>query len=586
MNVLITGGTGFIGSRLALRCLENGDSVRIYGQTNTEAEMDNKSHIEAKGAEIILGTMTDTEGLSKAVKGINVVFHLAAVQHEMNISDHVFHDINVQGTKNLLEASVACGVKRFVHGSTIGVYGKMHDLIDETTPCHPDNIYGITKLSGEKAALSYNDRLSVVAIRIPETYGPGDRRLLKLFKIINKNKFFMIGPGNNLHHLIYVDDLIDGFLTASTHESAVGEVFVLSSPKALTTNEMVDTISSELGAKGPLFRAPLKPFMALATMMEVTMRPLGIQPPLHRRRMDFFRKSYHFSSDKVNQKLGFTAKTSFAQGVAETAEWYRHSGMLDGSGTQEGEMPVKLKVDRDLTAQIEPFDTFWEAPKDIEKGYEKFAKFYKRNYGPHIPSDRNSRTLVISCGTGYMVELLQKEGYKDVFGIDSDENKIEYAVNRGLNCSHENAFPFLRNNKEPYDIIFAEQEINHLTKKEIVEFMALCHKNLKQGGALLVHSLNGANPITGSEALAQNFDHYNTLTSYSLEQIYEATGFSRIRAFPLNLYIFYENPVNYVGMLLTFVLHTLFRIGFIFYGKDNVIFSKKLAAVGRKDQLD
>jgi nucleoside-diphosphate-sugar epimerase/2-polyprenyl-3-methyl-5-hydroxy-6-metoxy-1,4-benzoquinol methylase len=585
MNALITGGTGFIGSRLALRCLQNGDSVSIYGQTNTEAEYANKKHIEAKGAKVIIGTMTDMEGLSKAVKDIDVVFHLAAVQHEMNIPDQVFHDVNVQGTMNILEASVAGGVKRFVHGSTIGVYGKLHDLIDETTPCNPDNIYGITKLNGEKTALSYSNRLPVVVIRIPETYGPGDRRLLKLFKTINKNIFFMIGSGKNLHHLIYIDDLIDGFLLAATHESAIGEVFVLSGSKAITTNEMVNTISSELETKGPLFRAPLKPFMVLATMMETTLRPLGIQPLLHRRRMDFFRKSYHFSSDKINKKLGFTSKTSFAEGVAKTARWYKHTGMLNGGGRSEihkYERPVKLKVDRDLTAQIEPFDTFWEAPKDIEKGYDKFAKFYKRNYWPHIPADRNSRTLVISCGTGYMVDLLQKEGYTNVLGIDSDAKKIDYAVKRGLNCRLENAFPYLRDNKECYDIIFAEQEINHLTKTEIIKFVKLCQKNLKPGGALLMHSLNGANPITGPEALAQNFEHYNTFTSYSLEQILESAGFDRIRIFPLNLYIFYENPFNYVGMLLTFILHTLFRIGFIFYGKDNKIFSKKLGAVGFK----
>lgn len=584
MNILITGGTGFIGSRLALRCLANGDSVRVYGQTNTEAELSNKSEIESAGAEVILGTMTDTDRIAEAVKGIDVVFHLAAVQHEMNIPDQVFHAINVRGTVHILEASAAAGVRRFVHGSTIGVYGNMQDLIDETSPCNPDNIYGVTKLEGEKQALSYNDRLPVVVIRIPETYGPGDRRLVKLFKTINKNMFFMIGPGNNLHHSIYVDDLIDGFLTAATHESAPGEIFVLSGPQAVTTNEMVETISSELGAKGPLFRAPLKPFMWLATVMESILRPLGIQPPLHRRRMDFFRKSYQFSSMKAHQQIGFAAKTSFAQGVAETAAWYYKMGLLtdDGQGADEGEMPVKIKVDRDLTSQIEPFDTFWEAPKDIEKGYDKFAKFYKRNYWPYIPSDKNCRTLVISCGTGYMVQLLQKEGYTDVLGIDSDELKIEYAGKRGLNCRHENAFAFLRDNGEPYDFIFAEQEINHLTKPEIIAFLELCNRNLTPGGALVVHSLNGANPITGSEALAQNFDHHNTLTSYSLDQILRHTNFQRIRVFPLKLYIFYENPVNYIGVALTFLVETIFRLGFIFYGKDNKLFAKKIGAACRK----
>jgi 2-polyprenyl-3-methyl-5-hydroxy-6-metoxy-1,4-benzoquinol methylase len=382
-----------------------------------------------------------------------------------------------------------------------------------------------------------------------------------------------------------VDDLIDGFLAAAGSESAPGEIFLLSGPSALTTNEMVAVISAQMGVKGPLFRAPLKPFMAAATLMEVMLRPIGIQPPLHRRRMDFFRKSYHFSSDKARQKLGFTAKTRFAQGVAETAAWYHRMGLLvgsDGHGGAGQEIPVKLKIDRQLTAQIEPFDTFWEAPRDIEKGYAKFGKFYRRNYWPYMPPDKNSRTLVISCGTGYMVELMQKQGYDNVLGIDSDELKIEYALNRGLNCRHENAFSFLQENREPFDLIFAEQEINHLTKEEIKAFLGLCRRNLAEGGTLLVHSLNGANPITGSEALAQNFDHYNTFTSYSLAQILEASGFCKIKVFPLKLYIFYENPVNYIGMALTFILETIFRLGFIFYGKDNKLFAKKIGAVGMK----
>jgi hypothetical protein len=146
----------------------------------------------------------------------------------------------------------------------------------------------------------------------------------------------------------------------------------------------------------------------------------------------------------------------------------------------------------------------------------------------------------------------------------------------------DNAFPFLKNNENNFDLIFAEQEINHLTKDEILVFLDLCSQNLNDGGTLFVHSLNGANPITGSEALAQNFNHFNTFTEYSLRQILKYSNYRQIQVFPLNLYVFYENPVNYIGMFLTTMLNTLFRIGFIFYGKDNKIFTKKVAAIARK----
>ena len=97
-----------------------------------------------------------------------------------------------------------------------------------------------------------------------------------------------------------------------------------------------------------------------------------------------------------------------------------------------------------------------------------------------------------------------------------------------------------------------------------------------------MHSLNGANPITGSEALAQNFDHYNTFTEYSLRQILEYSNFQEIEVIPLVLYVFYENPLNYIGLFVDTLLNLFFRLCFIFYGKENKLFSKKIAAICKK----
>lgn len=241
-----------------------------------------------------------------------------------------------------------------------------------------------------------------------------------------------------------------------------------------------------------------------------------------------------------------------------------------------------MSTRKQLTAKMEPFDTFWEAPDNIEKGYSSFGKFYRANYLKYVPKDKHVRVLVASCGAGYFVNLLNEEGYDDVLGIDSDPEKVEYAKQRGLNCETAHAFPFLEKNQEPFDLIFVEQEINHLTKEEILIFVKLCWNNLKIGGTLIIHSLNGANPITGSEALAQNFDHYNTFTEYSLRQILQYSNFQNIKVIPLVLYVFYDNPLNYVGLFLDCVLNLVFRLSFVFYGKANKIFSKKIAAICTK----
>ncbi|MGE5176053.1 MAG: class I SAM-dependent methyltransferase [Hyphomicrobiales bacterium] len=233
----------------------------------------------------------------------------------------------------------------------------------------------------------------------------------------------------------------------------------------------------------------------------------------------------------------------------------------------------------DLTAQMEPFDSFWEAPEDIEKGYRTFGQFYRVNYLPHVPRDRATKTLVVSCGPGYFVDLLRREGYTDVLGIDSDAAKVALARAKGLNCRAERAFPALRAAPGTYGLIVCEQELNHLTKEEMIEFLRLCHASLKPGGTLIVHGLNGANPITGSEARAQNFDHYSTFTEYSLRQVLEYTDFHRIRVFPLDPYVFYGNPFNYVAMAVAGALTICFRACFILYGKANRIFTKKIGAV-------
>src|SRR3984885_7811100 len=124
-----------------------------------------------------------------------------------------------------------------------------------------------------------------------------------------------------------------------------------------------------------------------------------------------------------------------------------------------------------LAARLEPFDSYWQAPEDVESGYKSFSAYYKANYLPHIPADRNARILVVSCGPGYLVDLLAAAGYRNVLGIDSDGAKVEHARRRGLNCEVAQVFPFLalRQNGE-FDCIVPEQELNHLTIDETIAF--------------------------------------------------------------------------------------------------------------------
>ena len=249
------------------------------------------------------------------------------------------------------------------------------------------------------------------------------------------------------------------------------------------------------------------------------------------------------------------------------------------------ELRMVASQERRLAARLEPFDSYWQAPDDIESGYAKFEAYYRANYLAHLPRERSVRILVVSCGPGYLVNLLKKEGYENVIGIDSDAAKIAHAEAKGLDCKVAEAFPFLERHleqgDEPFDVIIPEQELNHLTLDEQILFLQLCRRAMKPAGRLIVYGLNGANPLVGSENLAHNIDHFNTFTDYSLKQVLELTGFVDIKTMPLKLYVFWKNPLNYVGLAATTLLELFFRICFILYGKDVKVLSKKLAATCR-----
>jgi len=237
---------------------------------------------------------------------------------------------------------------------------------------------------------------------------------------------------------------------------------------------------------------------------------------------------------------------------------------------------------RVLAARLEPFDSYWQAPKDIEGGFKSFTAYYKANYLSHLPSNRDAKILVISCGPGYLLNALAQAGYRSVIGIDSDPSKVVYGQKRGLACESAQAFGYLERHRGEFDVIIPEQELNHLTIDETIDFLRLCHAALRPNGRVIVYAMNGANPLVGSENLAHNIDHFYNVTEYSLSQLLQLAGFADIRPFALKLYVFWKNPLNYVGLAVTTILEWSMRVIFMLYGKKVTVLSKKVAAIAFK----
>jgi 2-polyprenyl-3-methyl-5-hydroxy-6-metoxy-1,4-benzoquinol methylase len=270
--------------------------------------------------------------------------------------------------------------------------------------------------------------------------------------------------------------------------------------------------------------------------------------------------------------------------------FWRHGVMKDhrpdGSDAEEERASDDSgisKVTSDLlSARLEPFDSYWQAPDDVESGYSRFAAYYRSNYLGFLPKDRSASILVISCGPGYLVDVLQAEGYENVLGIDSDPAKIEYAKKRGLNCIMARAFEFLQESEENYDVVIPEQELSHLTHDETLDFLGLCRGRMNPGARLISYTLNGANPLVGAENLAHNIDHFYTVTEYSYKQLLELSGFQNVSIHPLKLYVFWKNPLNYVGLVATSLIEFTFRLLFALYGKKCTVLTKKILATCEK----
>jgi nucleoside-diphosphate-sugar epimerase len=240
-------------------------------------------------------------------------------------------ETNVEGTRNMLDAALRAGVGRFVHCSTVGVHGDIKNPpANEEAPYGPGDNYQESKAEGERVVLSYmaEGRLPIVVFRPGGIYGPRDLRFLKLFKAIKTKRFIMLGSGEVLYQLIYIDDLIDGILLCGTKHNAVGNIYILTGKEPATLNQLVRVIAEVVGVTPNRLRFPVTPVYVAGLACELICKPFGINPPLYRRRVDFFRKTRSFDISKARRDLGFEPKTDLRTGITLTATWYRAEGLI------------------------------------------------------------------------------------------------------------------------------------------------------------------------------------------------------------------------------------------------------------------
>src|SRR5919106_3469803 len=307
-KVLVTGASGFAGGALARRLASHNAPIRVLVRDTARA-----APLANLGIEIAKGDLRDPAALREVMRGVDVVYHIAALYRQQGIEPRVFRDINGTGVRHLLDAAIGAGVSRFVHCSTVGVHGHIEDPpAAEDAPLAPGDLYQVSKLDGERIAARYiaEDRLPITIFRPAGIYGPHDHRFLKMFRGIKRGRFPMIGDGQAFYHWIYIDDLVDGIIQCGTQDRAIGETFILAGPEYTTLNELIAIVAEALGARLPWLRIPLAPIYLAAAACEAVCKPMKLEPPLHRRRVAFFTKSRAFDISKARRALAYAPQVS------------------------------------------------------------------------------------------------------------------------------------------------------------------------------------------------------------------------------------------------------------------------------------
>jgi nucleoside-diphosphate-sugar epimerase len=324
-RIMVTGATGFTGGALAKKLIAQGHTVVALVRPTGNTQL-----LEALGVILVRGDITNPEAVSKAAQKCDIIYNIAAVYRTAGHPDSYYEAVNTEGVKHVVNAAIEHQVGRTVHCSTIGVHGDIEEIpSNEESPFNPGDIYQRTKLAGEELfAAAMANGLSGCIFRPGAIYGPGDLRLLKMFKQIKRGFFPLFGGGKNLYHLSYIDDLIDGIILCGEHPQAVGERFILCSDEYDTMQALAADIADELGVKAPRFAPPIGPLMVAAKLCEAVCQPLGLNPVLHTRRVEFFVKSRAFDNAKAKRLLGYQPKIGTKEGVRRTIAWYQANGYL------------------------------------------------------------------------------------------------------------------------------------------------------------------------------------------------------------------------------------------------------------------
>lgn len=327
-TILVTGSSGFIGRRLVRQLLEERYSVRLFLRPESPGMRD------MPGVQTVRGSFADQQALARAVAGVDRIIHLAGVTRAAGEAG--YDAGNFLPVSNLLEqvARRDSPLQRFVYISSLVAAGPASEGVDgvaEDDSPAPVSAYGRSKLKAERCCLQYANDIDITIIRPPVVYGPGDRDVLQVFQMLSRG--FLVSPGplsRRRFSMIYVDDLVDGILSAARLPQASGRLYYLTAAPPVSWDAIIRVAAPLLGRRSILQLSLPFPLVALAGMVVGGFGALTGRPVLlNRDKVNELVQSYWVcSSLRSGAELGFVAPTTLPDGIAKTISWYRDEGWL------------------------------------------------------------------------------------------------------------------------------------------------------------------------------------------------------------------------------------------------------------------
>ena len=314
-NYFVAGGAGFIGSHLTEALVKKGFTVTCLVRNTS-----NLSNLEDLNVRLVHGDCTREESLYEAVSGIDYVFHLAGLTKACSEVD--FFDANVKCTRNILGAVLEKnrGIRRFVYISSLAAAGPSNDgaPLKEDCTAAPISLYGKSKLEGEQSVLMHRSDIPVVVIRPPAVYGPRDKDMLVIYRMVKAG----IAPmwGTCYYSFIYVEDLINGILLSALDENAAGEIFFISDGIIYSSDDVIDAVADAVQKRPIRFRIPRFVMSSAGFILE----QFGKSSIINTDKMREL-KHLHWvcDSSKAEERLKFEPQVKIKEGARWTADWYR-----------------------------------------------------------------------------------------------------------------------------------------------------------------------------------------------------------------------------------------------------------------------